>query len=130
MKKEQKLNLNLAEYTDEKLYGFRDWIQTQNEIVMDEWATELKEKTGTVNFDPYSFSGERKLKKIAKKYAGPLSGLEYLQELVGVEIAKRNKYKEEQRYIGRGEEAKHESLEEFLQKEAIKTKSYKNRIED
>ncbi|MBO5344896.1 MAG: hypothetical protein IKB06_02600 [Clostridia bacterium] len=127
--KDEKLNLNLVDYSDERLFEFRDWIQAQGELVSEEWAEEVKQKTSG-DFDPYSFFGARKLKKIAKKYAGQVSGLNYLRELVNTEIAKREKYNEEQRYIGRGQERINESMEEFLRKEESKTKTYKDRLED
>jgi hypothetical protein len=92
----------------------------------DEWAKELKIISSVEGFDPYSFWGERKIKKLAKKHAQKTSGLIYLEGLTAEEIRKRDKYKEEQMYSGKGKYKGYTmSTEEFLEREQIKTESYK-----
>ena len=126
--KEETLHINFAEMSDDELFEFRDWLQTEKTIIDDEWADELKSITGST-FDPYTRKGERLLKKLGKKYADKSVGVVYLQELVADEFAKRKKFKEEQRYLGKGE-VKDESVDEFLEKEGIITDTYRSRIGD
>lgn len=126
--KEETLHINFAEMSDDELFEFRDWLQTEKTTIDDEWAEELKNITGP-SFDPYTRKGERILKKLGKKYAEKSMGVIYLQELTIDEISKRKKFKEEQRYLGKGDK-KEESIDEFLEKEGIITDTYRSRIGD
>ncbi len=131
MAKQQKLNINFAELTDLDLYGFRDRLLTERAKIEEEWADELASFADDT-FDQYSFWGARKLKKLGKKYAKKTVGLNYIYELTMKEIAKRDKYKEEQRYSGNGAVyyTGSESDEEFLEKEDLITKTYKSRLDN
>ena len=126
--KTQSLIVNFAEMSDDELIKFRNWLLTEKATIDDEWVDELQLVTKE-NIDPYSRKGERVLKKLGTKYAEKAEGLVYLQDLVADELAKRKKYREQQRYLGKSE-VKEESLEEFLEKEAIITDSYKSKIGD
>lgn len=129
MAKEPELNINLASFSDDELYAFRDRLSLERAKIDDEWAKELEKITSVENFDPYTFWGERKIKKLGKKFAERTAGLTYLQEVTADELSKRAKYKEEQRYSGKGKfRYAEESEEEFLEKEEIKTESYKKEI--
>ena len=116
--------------SDSDIYAFREMLSVEREKIDDAWADEVAKVTAG-DFDPYSSAGERMLKKIGKKYASEGSGIAYLQELVAIEIRKRDQYKEEQRYSGKGKfkDDFNMSEEEFLEREEIITKSYKSRIE-
>lgn len=123
------LNLNFAELTDLDLYGLRDRLLVERAKIEDAWSDELASFAGD-NFDPYTFWGARKLKKLGKKYAKKTMGLNYLYEQTLIEIEKRETYKEQQRYSGKGGYyTGSESDEEFLEKEELITKTYKSRIE-
>ena len=126
-RKEVTLNVNFAEMTDEELYAFRDKLIEIREKMDDEWAKELASFAGE-DFDQYSFWGERKMKKLAKKHAKRTCGLVYLQEVLSNEFRRRDKYKEEQMYAGKLKRT-YESEEDFLERESIKTQSYKSKIE-
>ncbi len=124
--KNEGLIVNFAELTDEELYALRDNLARHHAIYDDEWAKELKEIASVPNFDQYSFWGERKIKKLAKKYAQKTEGLTYLEKLTMEEIFKRDKFKEEQMYSGKGTHENQEmSVDEFIEREQIKTESYK-----
>lgn len=128
MAKQESLVVNFAEMTDDELYAFRDNLATVRAQIDEEWAAELASFASGDDFDPYSRSGERKIKKLAKKYANKTVGLNYLRDLTFEEIAKRDRYKEQQMYV-KGGYGKILSEEEFLEREEIKTKAYKSRIE-
>lgn len=126
MAKQETLMVNFPEMTDDELYAFRDKLSVLHARFDDEWAKELKIISSVEGFDPYSFWGERKIKKLAKKHAQKTSGLIYLEGLTAEEIRKRDKYKEEQMYSGKGKYKGYTmSTEEFLEREQIKTESYK-----
>ena len=82
--KDEKLNLNLVDYSDERLFEFRDWIQAQGELVSEEWAEEVKQKTGKdlsifdlichVTFDMPPLSRKERAEKVKKRnYFGKYS---------------------------------------------------------
>ena len=60
--------LDPADVPDEKMMYFRDELVKMHDELIDLMAEDVK-KVDTENFDPYSFRGERALKKIAKKHA-------------------------------------------------------------
>ena len=128
--KEQRLHIKFPELSDDELYHLRDTLSVEREKIDDMWADEIG-KLASEGLDHYTFSGRRMLKKVAKKYAKMGSGIAYLQELTLEEIRKRDKYKEEQKYTGKGKYKDDFNMtqEEFLEKEQIKTESYKSRIE-
>ena len=125
--KEEHLVVNFAEMTDDELFSFREWLSTEREKINDEWAEIAGQTIGYKEFDPYTFSGEKKIKKLVKIYSEKTSGIDYLQELLVQEIDKRHKFKEEQKYSGTGA---YRSLTErekdsFMEKEQLKTKTYR-----
>ena len=126
MAKETTLMVNFPEMTDEELYAFRDKLSVLHAKFDDEWVEELKIISNQDGFDPYSYWGERKIKKLAKKHAQKTSGLLYLESLTAEELRKRDKFKEEQMYSGKGKYAgRTMTTEEFIEREQIKTESYK-----
>ena len=128
MGKESKLNVNFAEMTDDELLDFRNQLLIQREMLSSDYVEELKNRTKG-DFDPYSRRGEKVIKKVIKKFEDRDLGLSYLEELVGEEWKKRDKYKEEQMYInGLGKNGKMTEAE-FLEREQIITEGYKSKIE-
>lgn len=129
MKKEVTLNINLAELTDDELLGFRNQLLTQREILTSDYAEEIKIQTQG-DFDPYSRRGQKIIKKVVKKFSDRNMGLTYLEDVVADEIRKREKYKEEQRYVKGGKVDLGMTEKEFLERERIITESYKSRIDE
>lgn len=129
MKQEPTLNINLAEFSDEELLRFKKELEAFRDKFTQDWAEDLKDLTGQdSNFDPYTFWGERKLKKLAKKHAEKTDGLIYLQEMVAREVQKRDKFKEEQLYAGTGIYKNPKiSKEAFLQREQEKTDRFRTK---
>ena len=115
MKKEVTLNINLAELTDDELLGFRNQLLTQREILTDEYTDELKYQTQG-EFDPYTRKGQKVIKKLVKKFSDRNMGLTYLEDVVADEIRKREKYKEDQRYIKGGPVDLGMTEKEFLER--------------
>ena len=120
---------NIAEYTDEDLKDFLNQITMQRSVLQQKCADEMQVYLGNEKFDIYSRSGSRKINKISEKYAGYFIGADYLEDIIKTELAKREKYNEEQRYSGRSIVRREVSKEEFLEKEQDKTWVYKSKIE-
>ena len=85
-------------------------------------------------FDQYSAKGERKLKKLQKKYAGQLADIEIVFEDVKEELAKRDIFISELEDITDGDDEeevydKDISEFEFVRKEAEKTEQYRQSID-
>lgn len=129
MKKEVTLNINLAELTDDELLGFRNQLLTQREILTSDYVEEIKNQTQG-DFDPYSRRGQKIINKVVKKFSDRNMGLTYLEDVVADEIRKREKYKEEQRYVKGGKVDFGMTEKEFLEREHIITESYKSRIDE
>lgn len=120
----------LPDYSLEDLKGFVNQIEMKKSEINEDCSKEMSEFLKNDKFDVYSRGGQKKLKKIAEKYAPVLAGAgEYLQILYK-EIEKREQYEEEMRYLGKGKKKNHsESIEDFLRKEEDKTWVYKSKIE-
>ena len=109
-----------------------DPAEVPDEKIMDAMANDLK-AVDTENFDPYSFRGERVLNKIAKKHAGKIAEVDMLLEVIDDEMARRDHYNEQQRYIEGGNYKKFDpsiTTEEFLESEQKKIKRTRKQIED
>ena len=122
---------NVAVYTRQELIAIRNEIEMKKSILNEECAAEMVELMKEKNFDVYSSSGNRKMNKVAKKYAPLLDGADYLLGIVKTELEKRDKYDEELRYSGRSlaNKGPKMSTEEFLKKEEEKTWVHRSKIE-
>lgn len=127
---EQFKTLDPLEVTDEKMNYFSEELQKMREELLDAWANELKE-IETEDFDPYSFFGKRKLKKLAQKHTPKIAEVDMLLDVIDDEMKKRETFKEQQRYVvgGKVNESK-VSGEEFLKAEEKKTEKIRRKYED
>lgn len=119
---EQFKHLNPAEVSDENMNYFREELLKMHDELVDAWMEEVK-KYDTENFDPYSFSGSRILKKLAKKHSKKVAEVDLLIEVIDDEMAMRENYREEQRYLGNKKFSPDENFdkEEYLKREQEKT---------
>lgn len=123
--------LDPAEVSDENMNYYREELIKMHDELSDAFAEELK-KIDSDNFDPYSFFGERKVKKISKKYAKKISEVDMLVDVIDDEMDRREKYNEEQRYTGSGKYVPRYSLdpEEYLKQEQEKTARIRKSLEN
>lgn len=128
---EQFKTLDPVDVSDEKMAYFKKELLIMHDELVDAWTDEVK-LYDTEDFDPYSFFGERKLKKIAKKHAGKIAEVDLLIGVIDDEMSRREKYYEEQRYSGNGKvkQSFDGSDEEFLKREQEKTDSIRKIYED
>lgn len=125
------LNLNIAEIGDKELVVFRNELLMKQSEIEEAYAEDIAEISKGDDFDPYSRKGERQIKKIAKKYQDITTGVDYLLEVVNTELAKRDKYNEEQRYSGKSSFAyEKQSESDFLKAEELKTMSHKAKLDE
>ncbi len=127
---EQFKELDPIEVSDEKMKYFSEELLKMHDELTDAWAEELK-TLETEEFDPYSFFGERKIKKLAKKHAPKIAEVDMLLDVIDDEMQKREKFKDEQRYVDGGNITTSElSGEEFLKEEQKKTERIRRKYED
>lgn len=118
------------EYSIETLKIFINEIEMKKSVIREKCASEMAEYLKDERFDPYSFFGRRKLRKIAKKYDSALAGAGIYLSIVKKALKRKEDLEEEARYSGRGiVKPKQMSDEEFLQKEQDKTWAYRSKIE-
>ncbi|MBQ8451165.1 MAG: hypothetical protein IJ538_00070 [Clostridia bacterium] len=116
---------NFSEFTDENLEQLLNDLEKENNEIVDEWAKEVKTLYDE-GLDPYSFWGEKKLKKVTKKYSKHSAAISVIMEDVENEISKREQFHEEQ--VGLGKEKRkinNISRDEFIKKEQDKTQKHK-----
>lgn len=120
----------MVDYTDDDLKEFYHEVEKKKSVLKEQCSEEMSILLKNDKFDVYSWSGSRKIKKIADKYAGLIAVADDYLKTVGNEIRKREKFEEEQRYSGRSIKKREDiSREEFLQKEEDKTWAYRSKIE-
>ncbi len=120
----------LVQYSSSELKTFINEIEMGRSVIAEKCASEMAVYLKDDKFDVYSFSGSRKMKKIAKKYQGAFAGADIYLTMLKKELAKREKEDDELRYSGRSlVKRKQETEEEFLQKEQDKTWAYRSKIE-
>lgn len=114
-----------AEYTDEELIKIKNELEAEYSEIVADWAEDVKNLSSD-KFDPYSFFGERKLKKIADKYADQSADITIILEDIERELSLRENYNEEQKYLNSNKVKNSKmSTEEFIQKESMKTLKHK-----
>ena len=119
------LDIDVINYSNQELEFIYGQLSAEYDEYTDKWAKEVSD-ISTDDFDPYSFFGERKLKKITKKYAGTLADINGIIEVVADELNKREKVADDEKYIGKGQFT-NEDKDSFLEREKMKTISYKPR---
>ena len=119
----------LANYTDEELLDAKQKLEIEYGKYVDEWAREVAYLINEKNVDPYSYWGEKKVKKVTKKYTNITSDIQLDLEKLAVELQKRDNYNFEQSFIG-GKSYFDETLteKEFFEKEQLKTLKYRKLI--
>lgn len=127
----KELDLNIANLSDKDLITLKNTLIIKEGEIEDAYTDDIAELSKDEDFDPYSRKGERMIKKAAKKYMEDIRGLDYMFEVVEKEIAKREKYNEEQRYSGKGTFSyKNQTEDEFFESEEMKTMSYRSKIDE
>lgn len=119
----------LYEYTSENLKMFINEIEMKLSVLRESCANEMSEYLQDEKFDPYSFWGKRKLKKVAQRYDSKFVGGEEFLRIIKTELAKREKLEEDMKYSGKSIKQQKVIEEEFLQKEQDKTWAYRSKIE-
>ncbi len=119
------MDIEVINYSNKELEFIYGELSAEYDDYTDKWAKEVAD-ISTDDFDPYSFFGERKLKKITKKYAGTLADINSIIGIVADELNKREKVADEERYIGKGQ-FNSEDKDTFLEREKMKTISYKHK---
>ena len=119
----------LANYTDEQLLEAKQKLEIEYGKYVDEWARETAYLINEKNVDPYSYWGEKKVKKVTKKYTNITSDIQLALEKLAVELQKRDNYNFEQSFVG-GKSYFDETLteKEFFEKEQLKTLKYRKSI--
>ena len=119
----------LANYTDEELLDAKQKLEIEYGKYVDEWAREVAYLINEKNVDPYSYWGEKKVKKVTKKYTNITSDIQLALEKLAIELQKRDNYNFEQSFIG-GKSYFDETLteKEFFEKEQLKTLKYRKLI--
>lgn len=122
--------INPSLYDDKELIELRNNLEIEYGKLNETWAEDAALMVDE-SFDPYSFVGEKKIKKFTKRYADQASDILVTIDLIDDEIAKREKYKEEQRYSGTSKFSySDESMEEFIEKESNKTLLHRQDVVD
>lgn len=121
----------IDEYSIEELQSLINEVDMTKSVIREKLTAEMAEKLKDDKFDAFSFFGQRKLKKIAKKYSGAFIGADIYMSMLKKELSRREVLEENARYSGRSIAKKKEEIseEEFLQKEQDKTWSYRSKIE-
>ena len=115
----------LYDYTSDNLRMFINEIDMKLSVLREKCAADMAVLLKDETFDPYSFFGKRKLKKIADKHNRMVIGANEYLRIIKTELAKREKLEDEMRYSGKSIKQKPISEEEFLQREQDKTMAYK-----
>ena len=130
--------VTLKEFSEAKMdsYSVEEINSLINEVEMRKSETrekmmyEMAEQFKDERFDAFSFFGQRKLRKIAKKYDGIMAGADVYIRIFRTELARREALENTSSYTGKSIAKKKEmSEEEFLQKEQDKTWLYRSKIE-
>ena len=114
----------IRDMDDKEIIVFKNHLLIENSKYADAYADEIA-SIATVNFDATSYWGKKKIDKIAKKYAEMSSGIDYLLDLVNIELGRRNMLN-----FQFGEGAEEQTLDEFLESEELKTMSYREDLDD
>ena len=114
----------IRDMDDKEIIVFKNHLLIENSKYADAYADEIA-SIATVNFDATSYWGKKKIDKIAKKYAEMSSGIDYLLDLVNIELGRRNMLNSQF-----GEGAEEQTLDEFLESEELKTMSYREDLDD
>lgn len=114
----------IRDMDDKEIIIFKNHLLMENSKITSAYADEIAE-TVTANFDATSYWGKKKIDKIAKKYAEQTSGIDYLIELVNIELGRRNMLNSQF-----GEADEEQDLDEFLESEELKTMAYREDIDN
>ena len=123
--------INLAQYSDDQLKMMRDDALLKHDEIIEDWAKELGSIMNEKGFDQYSRKGERRLNKLNKKYADPLSDAQVVLISIQEELDKRDNYYEQQRYMQGGKRyIENIDDDEFLKREMEKTARIRAMLDD
>ena len=115
----------IREMDNKEIIVFKNHLLMETSKINDSYADEIAE-IATVNFDPDSYWGKKKIDKIAKKYAEQSSGIDYLIELVNIELGRRNMLNSQ---FGQSSDDE-QDIDAFLESEELKTMAYREDIDN
>lgn len=120
-----------VDVSDQKMAYFKEELLKMRDELLDAWSDEVK-KLDSDDFDPYSFFGERKIKKISKQHSKKLAEVDLLLDVIDDEMSRRDNYNEEQRYMGTGKYVPKYSTDsnQYLKNEEQKTEKIRRKYED
>ena len=78
----------IDEYSIEELQSLINEVDMTRSVIREKLTAEMAEKLKDDKFDAFSFFGQRKLRKIAKKYDGAYAGAEIYMSILKKELAK------------------------------------------
>lgn len=110
---------------DKEIIIFKNHLIMETSKIHEAYADEIAE-IATVNFDATSYWGKKKIDKIAKKYAEQSSGIDYLIELVNIELGRRNISNKQ---FGQSSDDE-QDIDAFLESEELKTMAYREDIDN
>ena len=110
---------------DKEIIIFKNHLLMETSKIHEAYADEIAE-IATVNFDATSYWGKKKIDKIAKKYAEQSSGIDYLIELVNIELGRRNISNKQ---FGQSSDDE-QDIDAFLESEELKTMAYREDIDN
>lgn len=123
------LVVRIRDMSDKDIYVLRNELKMEISKIEDAYTDEIA-SFATANFDPNSYWGARKIKKVANKYAEMSDGPSFILELVEEEISKREYLNEQKRYSGKGSGYTKKDVDSFLESEKLKTMAHQFDLKD
>ena len=114
------INSDLSKKSVSELEDLQRKVMAEYDATIFAYASEVK-KFDTPNFDPYSWRGDRKLKKAASKYADDIATMESFLDEIDSELNLRIERQDMQDFLNNPEEETEEDREKFLEREEFKT---------
>lgn len=119
----EELSVNFSEMTEIELIEFKRLIEQRYEVLCGDRAKELAALGA--DFDPYTFSGSRKIKNIVKKYQDADDGFRFLLEELLREMKQRNISLLDLEIGNDKEEIDKLSDQEYIMRELEKNRKYR-----
>lgn len=125
------VNIIPVNYTTEELNDVADKLDAERDELIEECSKKIAEISKNPKFDPYSFWGNRKIKKITKYYSNKTGKILGILDIIDEELSKREQYEYEQSFLGKGKVSKDKyiSKEQFINQEMNKTNNFKKYID-
>lgn len=114
------MNMDLTEMNHDELVKIQRQVLAEYDETMEKYAREVK-MLDKPNFDPYSYFGEKKIRKIADKYSSDIADMEILLNSIDDELNKRLDAEDLLDYERDAENETKEDRANFLERESEKT---------